>query len=334
MDTKDILKSLTSLEQNLKNIDSARQQVLNTVNAYESTRIELAKIAPEIQSISGELSNIFNLIKENQDSFNQDISQKFKNVFSNIQSKVESLDNATKTIQVEFKSVCDDTSNKLISTINNSRTLLDDGNQKAIKKINEKAKEELDNITNLLSTFKDTTENIQNNFQTSTGTVQNNQKIAQNEIISNFKQAINDSLLTFNKGIEELNAITSQLSNQKRDIINEFNIELKKMLDSINSITTLISDEKATNETQYTDIINKLKSLRDGNVKAANNLSERFNKTDNSLLEIKNLIIEKDKKIKTEIAVLKKNNNQLLKLVIFLIVAVSISIIIGILGII
>ena len=96
----------------------------------------------------------------------------------------------------------------------------------------------------------------------------------------------------------------------------------------------MISDEKAANETQYTDIINKLKSLRDGNVKAANNLSERFNKTDNSLLEIKNLIIEKDKKIKTEIAVLKKNNNQLLKLVIFLIVAVSISIIIGILGII
>jgi hypothetical protein len=35
MDTKDILKSLTALEQNLKNIDSARQQVLNTVNAYE-----------------------------------------------------------------------------------------------------------------------------------------------------------------------------------------------------------------------------------------------------------------------------------------------------------
>ena len=211
---------------------------------------------------------------------------------------------------------------------------MDDGTQKALKKINEKAKEELENITNLLNTFKATTENIQGNFQTSTGEVQSNYKLAQDEIISNFKQAINDSLLTFNKRIDELNTLTSQLSNQKREIINEINVELQKILDSINSISTLISDEKAVNETQYTDIISKLKSLRDGNVKAANNLSDRFNKSDNSLLEIKNLIIDKDKKTKTEITALKKSNNQLMKLVIFLIVTVFISIIIRILGII
>ena len=41
METNDILKSLSNLEQNLKNIDSARQQVLNTVNAYDGAREQL-----------------------------------------------------------------------------------------------------------------------------------------------------------------------------------------------------------------------------------------------------------------------------------------------------
>lgn len=334
MDTKDILKSLTTLEQNLKNIDSARQQVLNTVNAYEGTRAQLAKLAPELQSISEQLTNVFNLIKDNQTSLKTEVSKNVKTIFANIKSEIDGLDNATQAIQSSFKTSCDDTSRKLTETINKSRTLLDEGTEKAIKRINDKAKAEIENLTNLLSTFKTTTKNIQDNFQTSTTSVHNDQKAAQTEIVSNFKQAIEKSLETFTKSINELNTITTDLSNHKKDIVNDINAELQKVSVVVDSISTTLMSFKNDNETQYTDLINKLKSLRDGNVKAANNLSERFNKTDNTLSEIKALISEREKKVNAEFAAIKESNAKLSKLIIISIVAASLSIIIGVMGII
>ncbi|MDO4755958.1 MAG: hypothetical protein Q4A54_06415 [Parabacteroides sp.] len=334
MDTKDILKSLTTLEQNLKNIDSARQQVLNTVNAYEGTRAQLAKLAPELQSISEQLTNVFNQIKDNQTSLKTEVSKNVKTIFANIKSEIDGLDNATQAIQSSFKTSCDDTSRKLTETINKSRTLLDEGTEKAIKRINDKAKAEIENLTNLLSTFKTTTKNIQDNFQTSTTSVHNDQKAAQTEIVSNFKQAIEKSLETFTKSINELNTITTDLSNHKKDIVNDINAELQKVSVVVDSISTTLMSFKNDNETQYTDLINKLKSLRDGNVKAANNLSERFNKTDNTLSEIKALISEREKKVNAEFAAIKESNAKLSKLIIISIVAASLSIIIGVMGII
>ena len=332
MDTKDILKSLSTLEQNLKNIDSARQQVLNTVNAYESTRIQLAKLSPEFQSISEQLTNVFNLIGSNQTVLNQEVSKKFKTIFSKINTQIDSLDNAAKAIQVDFKSACDVTSRILTETMNQSQSLLENGTQDALKQIDKKAKEELDKIANLLSTFKNTTKNIQDNFVTSTNMVQDSQKSVQNEIIGNFKKAINDSLLTFNKAIGDLNKITSELSSQKQQIINDISLELQKILDALSSISTTIEESKVENQAQYTDIIGKLKSLRDSNGKTAKNLSERFNNTDNALLEINNLINDKEKKIKAELAMIKKSNDKLSKLSIYLLIGVSISIVIGILN--
>lgn len=334
MDTKDILKSLTTLELNLKNIDSARQQVLNTVNAYEGTRTQLAKLAPEFQSISEQLTNVFNLIKDNQTSLKAEVSKSVKTVFANIKSEIDSLDNATQAIQSSFKTSCDDTSRKLTETINKSRTLLDEGTEKAIKRINEKAKAEIDNLTNVLSTFKSTTQNIQDNFQTSTTTVHNEQKSAQNEIISNFKLAIEKILEAFTKSIKELKTISTDLSNHKKDIVNDINVELQKISVVVNSISATLMSAKNDNETQYNDIINKLKSLRDGNVKAANNLSEHFNKTDSTLSDIKVLINEREKKINAEFSAIKESNAKLSKMIIISIVAASLSIIIGVMGII
>lgn len=41
MDAQDILKTLNNLEQSLQNVESARQQVANTVNAYEGAKAQL-----------------------------------------------------------------------------------------------------------------------------------------------------------------------------------------------------------------------------------------------------------------------------------------------------
>ena len=42
MDSQEILKSLSNLEQKLQSIESARQQVERTVNAYEGAKAQLS----------------------------------------------------------------------------------------------------------------------------------------------------------------------------------------------------------------------------------------------------------------------------------------------------
>lgn len=132
--------------------------------------------------------------------------------------------------------------------------------------------------------------------------------------------------------IGDLNKIASELSSQKQQIINDINFELQNILDALSSMSTTIEESKVENQTQFTDIIGKLKSLRDSNSKVAKNLTERFNNTESALLEIKNLINDKEKKIKTELAMIKQSNDYLSKLIIYLLIGVSISIIIGILN--
>ena len=55
MDAQDILKTLHRLEQNLQNVESARQQVANTVNAYEGAKSQLHALTVEFSLISSEL---------------------------------------------------------------------------------------------------------------------------------------------------------------------------------------------------------------------------------------------------------------------------------------
>lgn len=68
MDAQDILKTLNNLEQSLQNVESARQQVANTVNAYEGAKAQLHTLVVEFTVVSNELKNIYTAINENVSS--------------------------------------------------------------------------------------------------------------------------------------------------------------------------------------------------------------------------------------------------------------------------
>lgn len=54
METQDILNMLNNLEQSLQNVESARQQVTNTVNAYEGAKSQLHALTVEFNEVSSE----------------------------------------------------------------------------------------------------------------------------------------------------------------------------------------------------------------------------------------------------------------------------------------
>ena len=58
MDSQEILKSLSTLEQKLQSIESARQQVERTVNAYEGAKAQLSVLTQDFTDIYQELKNI------------------------------------------------------------------------------------------------------------------------------------------------------------------------------------------------------------------------------------------------------------------------------------
>ena len=92
MEAQDILKMLTNLEQSLQNVESARQQVTNTVNAYEGTKAQLHALTVEFKEVSSELNKVYNAIKENVDSIDETLKIKIDSVFKSISKKVDTLD--------------------------------------------------------------------------------------------------------------------------------------------------------------------------------------------------------------------------------------------------
>ena len=106
METNDILKSLSNLEQNLKNIDSARQQVLNTVNAYDGAREQLQHLVREMTSVREELSGVFQAINENQVALNREFSEKTDEILARVNGKLSELDGAATAILTSFEGTC------------------------------------------------------------------------------------------------------------------------------------------------------------------------------------------------------------------------------------
>ena len=107
MEAQDILKMLTNLEQSLQNVESARQQVTNTVNAYEGTKAQLHALTVEFKEVSSELNKVYNAIKENVDSIDETLKIKIDSVFKSISKKVDTLDAvAEKIISIDkYKAV-------------------------------------------------------------------------------------------------------------------------------------------------------------------------------------------------------------------------------------
>lgn len=104
MEAQDILKMLTNLEQSLQNVESARQQVTNTVNAYEGTKAQLHALTVEFKEVSSELNKVYNAIKENVDSIDETLKIKIDSVFKSISKKWIHLMQLRKKFSLHLKS--------------------------------------------------------------------------------------------------------------------------------------------------------------------------------------------------------------------------------------
>lgn len=352
MDAQDILKSLSNLEESLKNIDSARLQVQNTVNAYENARAQLNKLTQEFTSISTDLNKIVTTIKDNQSTLSSTLSDKIDNVFTNFNEKVILLESTTTTIQSTFESSCIESSKSFKDSVDSSVTKINNEVDTAITNFNEKATLEIAGIATALKTFKEAANEMLSDFKSAISNATTTQKTNHETIASDFHKSIDQHLASFN----DLHQGLSDLLTDYKELISSVSTKIENEANaiklSITGINNSVDTFKTENTNQYEDIVNKLRSLREGNIKAADNLSSRFSDVDTKIAEIKtavlaiipkidsstNSILNNNKssidnleiKFNTQIDELKESNSNLKKLITFCLVAIFLSILLNI----
>ena len=336
MEAQDILKMLNNLEQSLQNVESARQQVTNTVNAYEGTTAQLHALTVEFKEVSSELNKVYNAIKENVDSIDETLKIKIDSVFKSISKKVDTLDAVAEKIQSSFEKSCNNSVNTIENSVHNSIGKLNNEVDQSISKFNEKVKLELDGISSTLSNLKSCTKEIQDSFRNSNTAFTSDLKVMLKNIADNFKAAVEQHILSFTSLKDELKSIIDGYEEKSKTVVSKVdNIE-----SIIKSETTILKSKIeviGTNQkNQHDEIVCKLKSLHEGHIKAADNLSERFNTVattlrtlSSSISELKTQFDSKEKDLYNTINALKEEVTSSKRLLTFCFIAIIMSLLLN-----
>ena len=82
MDSQEILKSLSNLEQKLQGIESAKQQVERTVAAYDGAKAQLTALTNDFADIYQTLNGILDNVKNSQELVKGEVVQEADAIFN------------------------------------------------------------------------------------------------------------------------------------------------------------------------------------------------------------------------------------------------------------
>lgn len=112
-----INKTLSELEANLRNVESARKQVESTVNSYEGLKAVTANYVKNLSSIGNNLDTLITAIgedyKNNTESFRQDC----KEITTSCNSLISKINDAVEDIKDEVSSLIEKFHKKFIYII-------------------------------------------------------------------------------------------------------------------------------------------------------------------------------------------------------------------------
>lgn len=332
MDVQDILKSLTNLEQNLQNVESARKQVQETVNAYTATREQLSKLAAEVKVITTELNSIFAGIKDNQTEVSNEISTKVNAIFERINKKVDEIENSAKSIKEEFSKACKSSSSTIEDSVNKSLLILTEGVNETIKGFNGKANAEMDGIIEAMGNYKAFALSMPEQYKNSIEKTETEHKAVLEEVSKKFLTAISTHLSSFENISKGFESILEQYKTQNAELkvaiiskIDNLGVLQKQLGDKITSIDSKIdkSDEK---------LMENLSSLHDCNLESVKHEYERFDNMEELVVATQEKceqtqlkVEEAEKAIQNKVSKVNSNCNKSNKMLMFIIIGLLAS---------
>lgn len=125
MDENLINELIEQLEQNLKNVESARQQVEKTVQAYDVLRIDVGRYTTELSFITQNVRTMISQLEEMKERFLGNIS---KRIVDEIRLAVTTITTAINSVSSQLSSLYDLTESKseqIIDTITSRADFVD-----------------------------------------------------------------------------------------------------------------------------------------------------------------------------------------------------------------
>lgn len=232
MNAQDILKTLNALEQSLQNVESARQQVTNTVNAYEGAKSQLHALATEFTSVSMELKNVYAAINENVSSIDNTLQEKIGEVFADIRRKTQGMEDTIKNVQIVFEATSKEAAQSIKDSVGGSLLKLNDGVQAVVESFNEKATSEVGSISTTLEAFKFAAQQMQEDFSNAISGETADLKAIQESVVSEFNSSVSKHM-----------ASLKLLENELQSIIDKYEEKNNSLLTKINNVSDLVKNE-------------------------------------------------------------------------------------------
>ena len=224
MDSQEILKSLSSLEQKLQSIESARQQVEKTVNAYEGAKAQLTVLTKDFTDIYQELKKVLDDIQNSKSIASTEVSDKADVVFKALQTRISSLEQATKDIKENFETACKTANDDFSKTIEKSEKELTAEMEANINKTRDATVKEIEKASGIITGFKTAVNELKESYNKALNDSSENQKTVMTQIATNFSKSVDqyiDSMKTVKAEMESLLENYNNLTTRIEDVLRE-----------------------------------------------------------------------------------------------------------------
>ena len=288
MENNDILQSLSKLEKNLEAIETARQQVINTVNAYEGARIQLTKLSGEFLGIHKELMNIVDIVKNNETLINSDLSSKVQLLITNFDKSLKKLVANASEIQTSFDNQCKSTCSTIVTNLETASTTI------------------TDNISSSIEVFKQQTNDIATkinaSYELTLSKIENDLGESQTKLSSGIKGILDTTSSTISNEVKELANIITSLKQASETCQSNFSIhvtdvtsaEIKRFESVVNRCNEILDSSLKRMDAPITSLTNSANLLTGLKDSVQETIREEINRIEEKVDSIKTVINKLD----------------------------------------
>lgn len=103
MEEEDLLIALDNIEKTLNSVNSAREQVENTVNTYKNVGAKFTAYTNNLKTVSDSISSLIEIIKKDRAAFAVDIDKSTNDKIKRLDNEIIKFKNAVSPLLEEYK---------------------------------------------------------------------------------------------------------------------------------------------------------------------------------------------------------------------------------------
>ena len=334
MDAQGILKSLSSLEQKLQSIESARQQVERTVNAYDGAKAQLSVLTKDFTDIYQELKNVLTEIQNSKNNISLEVSDKADVVFKALEARTTSLSETADKIKQDFITACKTANQDFSKAIEKSENDLANGIFANINEIRKETIKEIEKASGIVTTFTTAASDIQKNYQQALSSSAENQKTVMGQITTEFSKSVEQYIISMRNVriemesiLERYNSVSTRIEEKLDQVETELKSSIEKLDSNIEEKSKTLLDSYSSHSSNINEHIDNIKTeLNAGTSRLASDIAS-------SSASNKQFAKNLNDKMDSVLSQLLDANYKSHKLIIILVIGLTISVLLNILSI-